>query len=172
MKERDFLEKIQQAIKADPLLQSACIFKHAETLTSGIPDLSITYGRTMWIEVKYLRKRKKLKDIVMQLQVITCNNLAQLNGGRAWVVVYEDDPKRLVIWQPRVLFKYLWPKFFNSGAVVSTPGVHVKDEPVLYSFNDYEYTPWQALSFYGAIYVHGHPHELVVSLIREAAATY
>lgn len=169
MKERDFVEKIQQAIKAEPELAGAVVFKHAETLTSGIPDLSVTTSRTAWVEVKYLRKGKRLKDIVPQLQVITGNSLARVNGGRAWIVVYEDDPKRLVIWQPKALFKYLWPTF-GKETVVSTPGVHVWDEPVYWDLESFSVR--EAVNLYGAIYNLGHPHELVARLIAEASATY
>lgn len=158
MNERYFVEKIQAAIKASPALRGAVIFKHAETLTSGIPDLSVSIRGTSWIEVKYLRRGKRLKDIVKSpLQVITAGKLAFACYGKCWFVVYEDSPKRTVIWRPEALFRHLWPKL--GGAYAS---------PSLF-FNDSSMTVSEALAFYGVIHVPGHQHNLIAQLIQETS---
>lgn len=172
--ERSFVEKIQTAIKADPALRGAVVFKHAETLTSGIPDMSISIlGGTSWVEVKYLRRRKRLKDIVKELQVITCHQLATTCNGRCWIVVFEDaafnsGDKRTVIWQPRVLAGHLWPKIMPCEVPVRTPGVVEWGAPV-YVGNESDLSIIQAVNGYGAIYVTGHLPALVARLVREAA---
>jgi hypothetical protein len=160
--ERDLVEGIQTAIKIEPVLRGAVAFKHAEVLTAGIPDLSVTaHGVTAWLEVKYLRRSKQLKDIIKELQIITCFQLAQHSGGRCWIAVYEErQPRWLTIWQPRCLAATLWPKM--SIEPISTPGVHVWDGPKTF----FGMEPWDAIRFYGAIRVEGHDHAMVAKLIR------
>ena len=169
MTERDFVEKIQTAIKAEPALRGAVTFKLAETLTSGIPDLSITVlGRTIWLEVKYLRRGKKLKDIVNQLQLVTCHQLT-VAGASCWVVVYEAAPKRLVIWQPRALYAHLWPRpDMTNGNPIRTPGVTQWGDPMLYNGDKPPCKMREAIGYYGSLYANDHPHELVARLVREA----
>lgn len=168
VKERDFVEKIQGCIKADPALRGSVVFKHAETLTSGIPDISITaLGHICWIEVKYLRKNKRLKDIVGQLQVVTCFQLAQHCGGRAWIVVYEERPKQLTIWTPRALANHLWPKLVP----LDDPKYH---QPYVAPGADPESTPRgllsmaESLRYFGAVRFDGHPHEKIAQLVKES----
>ena len=164
MNERHFVEKIQEAVRAEPSMKGAVIFKHAETLTAGIPDISVTLGGTSWLEVKYQRAGEKLIDICRELQIVTCHQLAQVNGGRAWVAVYEDlpraisrGPKRglLTIWKPSFLHAWLYRPNQKLEAPVLMPSAIA--------------SPLQWVAARGAVYVEGHQHQLIARLLREAA---
>lgn len=87
----------------------AVVFKHTEQVTSGVPDISVTYrGRTMWVEVK--RVLRGFRDT--GLQALTMKQLAAV--GLAYYVVYDlerdktfvisgDAPREYMlsgVWQP------------------------------------------------------------------------
>lgn len=53
MTESQFTHKLLRALKQHPRLQDAWIQKHSDRVNAGIPDFSITRGRTtIWAEVK------------------------------------------------------------------------------------------------------------------------
>lgn len=92
-------------------LRNAVVFKHADRSTTGIPDWSLSaYGSTFWVEDKYLRRGERLIDIVPSQQLITCHQVHTTTNGKCWVCVYEEAPKQLTIWVPRILFMHLWPR--------------------------------------------------------------
>lgn len=71
-------------------LPGAVVFKHADTMTAGIPDISVTWGGvTTWLEVKYANPRIEHQEaqalIMARLRVI----------GRAYYVIY-DEPTRTI----------------------------------------------------------------------------
>lgn len=93
-------------------LRGSVVLKHADKVTGDIPDVSISvFGGTSWIELKYLRKGEKLKDIVKEGQMILGHQLATTCNGRAWIVVFEAFPRAVSVWRPGVLFRYLNPTF-------------------------------------------------------------
>lgn len=171
--ERSFVTGIQEAIKLSPKLRGAVVFKHAETLTSGIPDISVSIlGGTSWVEVKYLRKGQKLKDIVKTLQVITCNSLATVCDGRCWIVVYEEQPEQLTIWTPRALASTLWPKMTGdrpTTPVAFPPEGSEPEDPIPTDPWHWRADPFQWVASRGAIRVQGHKHGLISRLVFEAA---
>lgn len=62
-------------------LPGSVVFKHADALTAGIPDISVTWnGRTTWLEVKVGR------IVGRGVQALTIQRLAL--AGRCWYVVY------------------------------------------------------------------------------------
>lgn len=83
--------------KIKELFPDAVIIKHADSVTSGVPDLSCTYnGMTSWWEFKQGPKIKWKNA----LQELTCRRLA--HHGTCYVVLYEiiNDVKRTVILRP------------------------------------------------------------------------
>ena len=68
-------------------LPGAVIIKHADPMTSGVPDVSITWlGKTSWWEFKAGAKIKWANE----LQQLTCRRLAA--AGSCRVVFYEESP--------------------------------------------------------------------------------
>lgn len=110
MNERSITEKVMATTRMR--MPSADITKHSDRATSDIPDLSVAcLGNTCWVEMKYLRAKEKLIDIIKKGQLIKCHSLATNTNGRAWFMVYEEAPRQLTIWYPRALFAHLYPKF-------------------------------------------------------------
>lgn len=92
-------------------LHGSEVLKHMDTGTRGIPDISVgLLDRTSWIELKYQRRGRSLKEINDAGQLSMCHRLAIVHRGRSWVVVYEEDPYQVTVWQPRALFAHLWPR--------------------------------------------------------------
>lgn len=81
--------------------------KHADNFTIGIPDFSYTWGgRTVWVEVKYLRDGKKLANELKPIQLTTCAQLEQASHGHCWIVVYESTRLKLAsIYRPTQLLQ-------------------------------------------------------------------
>lgn len=92
-------------------LPGAVVVKHNDVGTKGVPDIQVArLDRTSWIELKHLRQQDTLKSINKAEQLIFCHQLATVNNGRCWVIIFEEIPHRMTIWQPRVLFAKLWPR--------------------------------------------------------------
>jgi hypothetical protein len=67
-------------------MPGSVIFKHADMITAGIPDISVTgYGRTIWLEIK-ISKNGKFKST--NLQDESMRKLAM--AGRAFYVLYDS----------------------------------------------------------------------------------
>lgn len=63
------------------------IFKHSDSITSGMPDLSVTVnGATTWYEVKYVKSIMGGKIIGPEIQLMTAQKLER--AGRCWYIVY------------------------------------------------------------------------------------
>jgi len=87
------------------------VLKHMDTGTRGIPDLSVGFhDRASYVELKYQKVGRSLKEICDGAQLSLCHRLGVVHRGRSWVVVYEDDPHQVTVWQPRALFAKLWPR--------------------------------------------------------------
>lgn len=151
--------------RAKGVIQGAKILKHCDKATSAIPDISMSFlGSTAWIEMKYLRKGRSLKSIVDMDQLIMCNELATTTDGRCWIVIYEEDPKRVTIWTPQVLFNNLYPHL-SAG-----PWKAFHKEPI-----DTAWSPRKPLGLLatlqacGAIRVPDWPYDVVAHLVKQAA---
>lgn len=67
-------------------LPGCVILKHHDTITAGIPDLSVTGdGLTVWLEVKFANPRISTRAVQEDLM----RRLAR--AGHAYYVVYFDD---------------------------------------------------------------------------------
>jgi hypothetical protein len=79
MKEADVVAKIHQEVRKQ--LPRAVYLKFADTTTTGIPDLEVTYGgRTTHVEVKLLRVGEtpaQFRKHFSKLQLATCRLLEQ-----------------------------------------------------------------------------------------------
>ena len=79
-------------------LLGAVVFNHADLMTSGIPDVSVTWnGWTSWLEVKYANPNFEVTGI----QKLTMGRLAA--QGLAWFIVYEQKPHRTLIVHPQYI---------------------------------------------------------------------
>ena len=75
-------------------LPGAVVFNHADRVTAGIPDISVTWnGCRPWLEVKYANPDFEVKGI----QKLTMQRLAA--QGLAWFVIYESK----LFEEPRVI---------------------------------------------------------------------
>lgn len=76
-------------------LPEAVIFKHADQVTAGIPDISVTYeGITIWFELKYV----KTKIHSRELQHYTMLRLQ--NAGHPFYILYIEKTKETIIVPP------------------------------------------------------------------------
>lgn len=84
MKEVDLVRNLIDTLRKE--LAGAVVFKHADTMTAGIPDISVTWGgMTTWLEVKYqtgeaIGFRAAQDQMMIRLRLI----------GSAYYVLYED----------------------------------------------------------------------------------
>lgn len=116
MKENDLYAGIREDCKK---IRGAVVMKHADRFTRDIPDFEVcVLGGSSWGEIKLRRPGETLKKVVDRpTQILFANQLAVTCGGRSWVIIYEQEPRRVVVWQPRILFGHLWPN-------VAGPTVH------------------------------------------------
>ena len=82
--ERQYTRELKKVLAVD--LENAVILKHADQVTSGIPDLSVTWNKlpTFWIEVK-----RGLTIKARGIQVFTAIRLAK--QGHCFFVLYGED---------------------------------------------------------------------------------
>jgi hypothetical protein len=84
MDEKAFVRKL--AIALEEAMPGAVVWKHCDSSTAGIPDLSVTWARrTLWLEGKVIRNgRTKATG----LQHLTARRLASVGLFR-WAVLVE-----------------------------------------------------------------------------------
>lgn len=149
-------------MKANRAFRGAVIFKHADRFTSHIPDVEVLLAdKASWVEVKYLRKDRRLIDIVEMGQLMKCCELYTVCGGRAWFLVYDEITKQTQMWRPRVLAGYLYPDLIigeRPNPLVVNPA---EIELALYNF-----TP--LLRAHGVLVVEGFNHHLPSRVIVDA----
>lgn len=81
--ERQYVRELIKVLAAD--LEGAVVLKHSDQVTSGIPDVSVTWsGLTFWIEVK---RGSAIK--ARGIQVLTAMRLAK--QGHCFFVLYDED---------------------------------------------------------------------------------
>lgn len=113
MTERQIAEKLLVRLRAS--LPGAVVLKHSDVGTKGIPDVQVAWAdRTSWLELKILKRGRTLKGINKAEQLLLCHQLATVNGGRCWVLVFEVPTKTLAVWQPRTLYAHLWPNVVGT----------------------------------------------------------
>jgi len=90
--------ELQQKLleRLDVRLPDAVVFKHADTLTSGIPDVSMTFnGYTSWWELKRSRT-PKAPISGTELQRQNMRRLSLASGQCAWYIVWEPTATLIV----------------------------------------------------------------------------
>lgn len=77
------------------------VFKHADRVTAGIPDISVTWkAKTVWLEVKYANPRIHSRGI----QSVIINRMSGV-GQNVWYVIFHKSgiymvkPINLERWQ-------------------------------------------------------------------------
>jgi hypothetical protein len=104
MTEASVTQDLLKHLKA--ALPGAVIFKIADRFTTGIPDICVNCkGRTIWLEVKLLKKGSYFMTCSPALQQLT---MARLHGqvqGRAWYVIYDarGRQKAVTVYAPAAL---------------------------------------------------------------------
>jgi hypothetical protein len=88
-------------------LPGSVVLKHTDQFTSGVPDLTVTWGwLTTWIEVKVVRKGQE-GIIGRGAQTLTMQRLAKV--GSAWYVVYHiEHPGKTFIVHPAHIYGEYW----------------------------------------------------------------
>lgn len=146
-------------------LPGSKVLKHMDTGTRGIPDISVGWrDRISYVELKYLREGRKLKEICDAPQLVMCHELGEVHGDRSWVIVYEEEGSFVTIWKPRALFAKLWPRVSGPGEwnkigtapLVCSPGELTRGEPL------------NALDVYGALRVTEWSYAVATILIAKA----
>lgn len=98
MRENTRTLELVNALRRD--LPFAVVFKHADRITAGMPDISVTLGqRTIWLEAKHVTSDKKLKSKGVQL--LTMRRLSK--EGLAYFVVYDDVAERTFVVAPEMM---------------------------------------------------------------------
>lgn len=95
MKETQIVGKITAHLRKH--LLGSVVFKHADRVTAGIPDISVTWRRhTIWFEVKV---RREGRMYTRDLQHVNMTRLSK--QGSAYYVVFDLDTARSLIVRPQ-----------------------------------------------------------------------
>jgi len=96
MKESDLSRALVKVLRAG--MPDGVVFKHADTITAGIPDISVTWhGVTSWLEIKHAHP----SIIDRGIQALTLKQLGA--AGRAHYVIYYETKtlgKRTIVCVP------------------------------------------------------------------------
>jgi hypothetical protein len=93
-------------IKAlDAAMLGAEVIKHNDRFTFGIPDISVNWQSTAWLEIKATETERLEHHKYWQKQLITCRRLERATH-RCWFVVYREMQgiKETIIIRPREVF--------------------------------------------------------------------
>lgn len=168
MTEREIAVRVLEDLRCS--LPGAVVVKHNDVGTKGIPDIQVArFNRTSWGELKKLGKSDTLKSINKVEQLLFCHQLATVNNGRCWVIVYEDLGKGsgVSVWQPRALFAHIWPHLAGPTAEGATWKV-VGREPMRLSDTDQPHGLLHILNACGALWVPGRPYNILTRLVLES----
>ena len=109
MNEKSLVLALVKVLRVE--LQNCVIFKHADRVTAGIPDLSVTWRRrTTWLEVKYANPKvvdRGLQNFVMKQLAIS---------GSAYYVIYDVPGSRTLIVRPSEIEGNLWKTLLQANA--------------------------------------------------------
>lgn len=93
MKENDLSTKLAARMRTD--IRNSVVFKHADSFTHGIPDISLTAnGRSSWWEVKFADPKFNSTGI----QELNCLRLAKISI--CYYVIYDQSFDRTLIVHP------------------------------------------------------------------------
>jgi hypothetical protein len=83
-------------------LPGVVAFKHADRFTSGVPDISLSWGRTAWLETKATDAPRIRLHKNWGLQLLTAQRLERATG-LCWFVVFSEraDGRLTRIVRPR-----------------------------------------------------------------------
>lgn len=95
-------------IKVLRRLAGLVVFKHTDRLITGIPDISITHHKTIWLEVKYANP----KILSRGLQHLNMLKLAEV--GLAFYIIYDKPKDKTFIVLPKHLGTVLYEAEFNG----------------------------------------------------------
>lgn len=136
MTERKFSVKVMKGIQGP--FPGALVVKTADRATRGIPDIfASALEHTFWIENKYLRKGKRLKDIVKFDQLMFCHQLASTTG-KCWITIFEDNPVQTTVWLPRTLISLVFPSvLFGNPQPTHLVSDQLGDDNLVMLLNNY-----------------------------------
>jgi hypothetical protein len=103
MNEKHLTAKLMAALRE--ILRGSVVLKHTDQFTSGVPDLSVTWGwATSWAEVKVVRRGRGI--LGRGAQTLTMQQLAAV--GSAFYVVYHLDPAGTYVVHPGNIYGDYW----------------------------------------------------------------
>ncbi len=116
--ERQYVRELKSVLAVD--LENAVILKHADQVTSGIPDLSVTWNKlpTFWIEVK---RGSTIK--ARGIQVFTAARLAK--QGHCFFVLYGENSTS--IFTPEQVEAKLSPEMICPGTDHHAVAVYIRN---------------------------------------------
>lgn len=179
MNERTITEKVMTDLKVLEHRGAVCI-KHNDVGTKGIPDIQVAWlDHTSWAELKHLKPGQTLREICKAQQTLLTHQLATVNNGRGWVIVFEELPRaiprspkvlRTTAWVPRALYAHLWPQVVQPNE--KGPWKVLGCAPVELTADDLEdgVNLFSTLQLHGAFRVPGWPYHIVRKLVTHALA--
>lgn len=103
MNEATLKGKLMKALARD--FPRAVAIRHEDRIRHGVPDISFTYERTLWFEVKYANPRCESKAI----QDLTCLKLAAA-ARNCWHIIYFDyrGSRATFVCSPKAVLNEVW----------------------------------------------------------------
>lgn len=116
MNEASIKAKIVAHLKKE--IPMACVLRHEDAFTAGIPDISINFRGTYWLEVKYLRAgetQSKMREHFDLLQLATCRWLEAQAHCDYFLAYHLGKVLHSVIVSPLDLSVWLESKVLDVG---------------------------------------------------------
>lgn len=86
--ETDLVQALVPALEF--VLPKSIVFKHKDGATAGIPDISISWKRTQWLEVKATEKADRIEHHkYWGLQLLTCRRLEHVSRNCLFVIYFK-----------------------------------------------------------------------------------
>lgn len=86
LSERRLTDALLPALQGE--MPQAVILKHADRFRSGVPDISVDFVTTGWLEVKATEREESL-ETMKGIQLLTARKIYNVTH-RCWFVVYKE----------------------------------------------------------------------------------
>ena len=82
-------------------MPGAEVLKHSDRFTFGIPDVSVNWRDTCWLEVKATETARLERHKYLGRQLLLCRRLERATG-KCWFVVYRETAgvQSVGLWRP------------------------------------------------------------------------
>ena len=118
LNESYFVRKLKTYLEAQ--LPQSVVIKHADAVTAGIPDLSVSWNhKTTWLEVKVSRNGGPLRD--REVQRLSLRRMG--TAASCYYVIFEvGNPRTIIVPPSRVSEWMSWPDHVmghNYGYIIN-----------------------------------------------------